>query len=142
MKHIAQLGKKHLMIALTCLMAFLASPIALAEDEAATAMPSYIELNPDFIVNYNASGPRLHYIKTKISLRTDSSQEGIILANMPLVRDAIVMFLSARTKDQVTGAIAREQTRADAKVAINEILKEETGAEPVMDVLFASFVTQ
>lgn len=142
MKHIAQLGKKHLIIALTCLMAFLTMPAALAEEDNAPAMPSYIELKPDFIVNYNASGPRLHYIKTKISLRTDSTREGIILANMPLVRDAIVMFLSARTQEQVTGAIAREQTREDAKVAINEALKEETGVEPVMDVLFASFVTQ
>ncbi|CUB02721.1 flagellar basal body-associated FliL family protein [Marinomonas fungiae] len=141
MKHITQLGKQRLLIVLTCLMAFLAHP-AFAEDEAAPVVPSYIELTPDFIVNYNASGPRLHYIKTKISLRTDSAREGIILANMPLIRDAVVMFLSARTQEQVTGAIAREQTREEAKVAINSALKEETGTEPVMDVLFASFVTQ
>lgn len=141
MQHITQLGKKHLLIALTCLLALLTTPV-FAEDEAAPVMPSYVELNPDFIVNYNASGQRLHYIKTKISLRTDSTREGIILANMPLIRDAIVMFLSARTQEQVTGAIAREQTREEAKVAINEALKAETGIEPVMDVLFASFVTQ
>ena len=141
MKHITKLGLRPLLATLACLLAFMTQP-ALAKDEAAPVMPSYIELTPDFIVNYNASGSRLHYIKTKISLRTDSAREGVILANMPLVRDALVMYLSARTKDQVTGAIAREETREQAKVAINEVLKEETGAEPVIDVLFSSFVTQ
>ncbi|MCO4784977.1 flagellar basal body-associated FliL family protein [Marinomonas atlantica] len=141
MKHITLLGTKHLLIAITCVLGFLATP-AFAEDEAAAVTPSYIELTPDFIVNYNASGSRLHYIKTKISLRTDSNREGVILANMPLIRDSLVMFLSSRNSEQVTGAIAREQTREEAKVAINETLKEETGAEPVMDVLFFSFVTQ
>lgn len=141
MKHITQLGKKHLLIAFTCLIALLTTPI-MAEEEAAAVVPRYIELNPDFIVNYNVAGPRLHYIKTKISLRTDSAKEGVILANMPLVRDAVVMYLSARTQEQVTGAVAREQAREEAKGAINAALKEETGTEPVMDVLFASFVTQ
>lgn len=135
------LGKKHLLAAFAVAMICHFTP-AYAEDEPAAALPTYIELSPDFIVNYAASGSRLSYIKTKISLRSDSTREGAILANMPLVRDAIVMFLSSRTKEQVTGAIAREQTREDAKIAVNEALKEETGTEPVVDVLFSSFVTQ
>lgn len=143
MKHITLLGKKHLLITLTCLLALFTTPVFAEDEEAvAAATPSYIELTPDFIVNYNTSGSRLHYIKTKISLRTDSNLEGVILANMPLVRDSLVMFLSSRTQEQVTGAIAREKTREEAKVAINETLNAETGVDPVMDVLFSSFVTQ
>ncbi|MFD1383307.1 flagellar basal body-associated FliL family protein [Rhodanobacter aciditrophus] len=135
------LGKKHFFAALMVIIASALTP-ALAEDEPAIAAPTYIELTPDFIVNYAATGSRLSYIKTKISLRSDTAREGAILANMPLVRDAIVMFLSSRTKEQVTGAIAREQTREEAKVAVNNALKDETGTEPVVDVLFSSFVTQ
>lgn len=134
------LGKKRLLAALAVIMTCFLTP-AFAEDEP-SASPTYIELTPDFIVNYSASGSRLSYIKTKISLRSDTVREGAILANMPVVRDAIVMFLSSRTKEQVTGAIAREQTREDAKAAVNQALKEETGTEPVVDVLFSSFVTQ
>ncbi|RDL43366.1 flagellar basal body protein FliL [Marinomonas piezotolerans] len=135
------LGKKHLFITLAFIAA-LFSQAVFAEDEAAPITPVYIELTPDFIVNYASSGSRLSYIKTKISLRTDSAKENVVLSNMPIVRDAIVMFLSSRTKDQVTGAIAREKTREDAKVAVNEALQEETGVAPIIDVLFASFVTQ
>lgn len=135
-------GKKHLLVMLGCLLVFALSSNTFAEDDAPAVTPVYVELDPDFIVNYSSSGTKLSYIKTRISLRTDTAKEGTILSNMPIVRDALVMFLSSRSKDQVTGAIAREETRAAAKQAINEALKEETGTEPVMDVLFASFVTQ
>ncbi|GAB3478952.1 flagellar basal body-associated protein FliL [Marinomonas epiphytica] len=126
----------------TFLAISLCAPFASAADEEGGAIPVYMELRPDFIVNYGEPSSKLKYIKTKINLRTDSMSQGLIAANMPLVRDAIVMFLSTRTRDQVSGAIAREQTRLEAVTAINEIMKEETGQEPVMDVLFASFVTQ
>ncbi|RBO85800.1 flagellar basal body-associated FliL family protein [Marinomonas aquiplantarum] len=104
--------------------------------------PAYIELKPIFIVNHLSEGSQLKYIKTSISIRTDETRVDLIEHNMPLVRDAIVMFLSARTTDQVSGAIAREQTREDAANAVNEALKTETGITPVKDILFASFVTQ
>ncbi|MGO2233745.1 flagellar basal body protein FliL [Marinomonas sp. UCMA 3892] len=112
-----------------------------AADDAAPAA-AYIELKPTFVVNHLGDDARLKYIKTSISIRTDESKKDLIEANMPLVRDALVMFLSSRTTEQVTGAIAREKTREEAAIAVNGALKEETGLEPVKDILFASFVTQ
>ena len=111
-----------------------------AEDGAPA--PAYIELQPTFVVNHLGNDARLKYIKTSISIRTDETKKDLIEANMPLVRDALVMFLSSRTTEQVTGAIAREKTREEAATAVNTALKEETGLEPVKDILFASFVTQ
>jgi flagellar FliL protein len=111
--------------------------------ETTSTLPVYLTLKPDFIVNYSASGPRLKYIKTSITLRTaDAIQSQLIESNMPLVRDAIVMFMSELKAEQVTGAIAREQSRKDILAALNATLKAETGQEPVMDLLFSSFVTQ
>lgn len=127
------------------LLCMLASITGHAEDEdeaAAAAPPAYIELKPNFVVNHLGSDGKLKYIKTSISIRTDTSSKDLIEANMPLVRDALVMFLSSRTTEQVTGAIAREKTREEAAIAVNTALKEETGLEPVRDILFASFVTQ
>ncbi|MEO9275046.1 flagellar basal body-associated FliL family protein [Marinomonas sp. 5E14-1] len=108
-------------------------------DPASTA---YIELTPSFIVNNISDGSKLTYIKTNISLRTSEAQRALIEANMPLVQDALVMFLSSRTNAQVTGAIAREATRAAGAVAVNEALQAETGTSPIQDILFSSFVTQ
>jgi flagellar FliL protein len=135
------LGKKASQFLLFAMLLAL-PPFIHAEDEAAPVMPVYIELKPDFIVNYIAPGPKLRYIKAGISLRSDSTQAGVIQGNMPIVRDAIVMFLSSRTGEQISGALAREETRKESVGAINAALKEETGLEPVMDVLFTSFVTQ
>ncbi|TYL46836.1 flagellar basal body-associated FliL family protein [Marinomonas sp. IMCC 4694] len=120
------------------------SIVSHAEDEGeeAPVPTAYVELKPSFVVNYQTKDNRLRYIKTSISIRTDVVQKDLIEANMPLVRDALVMFLSSRTAKQVTGTIAREQTRADAALAVNNAMLEETRQTPVKDILFASFVTQ
>lgn len=124
-----------------CLLCALTNTASHAEDEA--ALPSvYVQLKPDFVVNHLGNDARLKYIKAGISIRTDAVQKPLIEANMPLVRDSLVMFLSSRTTEQVTGAIAREQTREEAANAVNNALQKETGRSPVKDILFASFVTQ
>ncbi|WP_191602094.1 flagellar basal body-associated FliL family protein [Marinomonas algicola] len=130
-------------ILLTFILSFFALNAAYAEEEGeAVSLPVYIELSPDFIVNYGSKGSKLKYIKTRITLRTKTELASYIDDNMPLVRDAIVIFMSQLKDEHVKGALAREQSRKDALVALNETLKEETGQEPVIDLLFASFVTQ
>ena len=115
---------------------------AFAENDS-NPMPVYIELRPDFIVNYTTDNNRLKYIKASITIRADGSQSAsVIRSNMPIVRDGLVIYLSELRSEQVVGAVAREESRTGAIVALNEKLRAETGQEPVMDVLFSSFVTQ
>ncbi|SBS26947.1 flagellar basal body-associated protein FliL-like protein [Marinomonas spartinae] len=113
-----------------------------AEEDAGKTPPVYIEIRPQFVVNFESNTARLRYIKTSITLQTDAGDKALIEENMPLVKDALVMFLSSRTSDQVTGAQAREKTRIEAAKDLNKVLKEETGKEPVKSVLFGSFLTQ
>ncbi|WP_438462276.1 flagellar basal body-associated FliL family protein [Marinomonas sp. PE14-40] len=115
---------------------------AFAENDS-PSMPVYIELRPDFIVNYTTENNRLKYIKASITIRASGAQSaGIIEANMPIVRDGLVIYLSELRASQLKGAIAREESRKGAIDVLNEKLKEETGQEPILDVLFSSFVTQ
>lgn len=129
-------------ILLTFLLSFVALSPVYAADEDVVSLPVYVELSPDFIVNYGSRGKKLKYIKTSITLRSKTEMAGYIHDNMPLVRDSIVIFMSQLKDEQVKGALAREQSRKDALEALNATLKEETGQEPVIDLLFASFVTQ
>ncbi|MFT2110900.1 flagellar basal body-associated FliL family protein [Marinomonas sp. 2405UD68-3] len=129
-------------ILLTFLLGFVALSPVHAADEDVVSLPVYVELSPDFIVNYGSKGKKLKYIKTSITLRSKTETASYIHDNMPLVRDAIVIFMSQLKDEQVKGALAREQSRKDALEALNATLKEETGQEPVIDLLFASFVTQ
>lgn len=115
---------------------------AFAENDS-PAVPIYIELRPDFIVNYTTENNRLKYIKASITLRASGPQSASIIEdNMPIVRDGLVIYLSELKSEQVIGALAREASRKGAILVLNEKLKEETGQEPVLDVLFSSFVTQ
>ncbi|EAQ65710.1 flagellar protein FliL, putative [Marinomonas sp. MED121] len=121
---------------------FILASSAFAENDS-SELPVYIELRPDFIVNYTTDNNRLKYIKASITIRATGAQNaGIIESNMPIVRDGLVIYLSELRAEQVTGAIAREESRKGAAIFLNEKLKEETGIEPVKDVLFSSFVTQ
>lgn len=113
-----------------------------AEEEVAAPQPAYVELRPEFIVNFQSDAGKLRYIKTSITLQTDTKSKTLIEENLPLIQDALVMFLSSRTSEEVTGAVAREKTREEASIAVNKALKEETGQEPVKSVLFGSFLTQ
>ncbi|TBR41239.1 flagellar basal body protein FliL [Marinomonas agarivorans] len=134
--------KQVLRSALLCFVLF-GSIAALAEDDRRENLPIYIELQPAFVINYIGYTDKLRYLKTKITLRAaDLSGDTIVEENMPLVRDALVMYLSARNVDEVTGAAAREELRKTSIDILNETLKEETGQAPIIDVLFTSFVTQ
>lgn len=114
-----------------------------AEGDRRENLPIYIELQPAFVINYIGYTDKLRYLKTAITLRaSDLEGDTIVEANMPLVRDALVMYLSARNVDEVTGAAAREELRKTSIDILNETLKEETGQSPIIDVLFTSFVTQ
>lgn len=62
-------------------------------EDADPAQTAYIPLTPSFVVNYVGEDNKLSYIKADISLRTSEGQRAVIEANMPLVKDALVMFL-------------------------------------------------
>lgn len=114
-----------------------------AEEDRRANLPVYIELQPTFVINYLGYTDKLKYLKTAITLRAaDIEGDTVVEANMPLIRDAMVMYLSSRNVEQVTGALAREELRKESIVNLNRVLKEETGKEPITDVLFTSFVTQ
>ncbi|MCV2401669.1 flagellar basal body-associated FliL family protein [Marinomonas sp. C2222] len=130
-----------LMLPLFIVACFISS-IASAEDDAMAPVPVYIALTPDFVVNHISTGSRLRYIKASISVRADMSQQETIENNMPIIRDALVMFLSSRAEDQVKGALAREKTRQESVGVVNSALQEQIGISPIQDVLFSSFITQ
>jgi len=128
------------------LLGCLISHTAYAEDEDPNSS-TYIELYPQFVINYigDGSGSKLRYIRTKISVRTTFGNKEMIEGNLPIIRDAIVMHLSSLTTEQVTGALAREQTRKETTKAVNDALLAEiiSMEEPlVQDILFTSFLTQ
>lgn len=111
------------------------------DTETASGPTRYIDLKPAFIVNYGGVG-RLRYLKTDISLRIDSGEEGVIRHHMPYIRDRLVKVLSDATDEEVSSTEGREMLRQQALKTVRELLVKEEGEQHVVDLLFNSFVIQ
>lgn len=131
------------------LLAYLLALPAVAQDQAAdgegSAKPDsrYIDLKPDFVVNYGGTG-RLRYLKTSISLRVSGGNKGPsgLRHHMPYVRHALVMRLSRATEEELASMEGRELLRLDALEAVRAVIVKEEGEQHIDDLLFNSFIVQ
>jgi flagellar FliL protein len=104
--------------------------------------PTYIDLDPPFTVTLGASDdPK--FLQTKISVTTRNPEvQKIVEANMPAVRNSLVMLLSSQNPDELRTREGKEKLRAQASQAIQEIVKKYSGKTGIDDVLFTSFLMQ
>jgi flagellar FliL protein len=112
-------------------------------EESATSASRYIDLKPDFVVNYGGVG-RLRYLKTSISLRVSGGSAGPsgLRHHMPYVRHALVMRLSRATEEELASMEGRELLRQDVLAVVREVLLGEEGVQHIDDLLFNSFIVQ
>lgn len=129
---------------LVLLMSFGLSLAAIAEDENATnGKIQYIEMRPSFVLNYGEPTTKMRYAKVDISLRVNSAEAADHVAtHMPALRNEIVLLLSQQQESSMRDISGREVIRQTAIEQLNAILKEETGLEPIADLLFTAFVVQ
>jgi flagellar FliL protein len=109
---------------------------------AELAPPTYIDLDPPFTAAFGqGDGPQ--FVQTKISLTTrDPEVKKTIDANMPAVRNSLVMLLSSQNPDELRAPEGKEKLRAEALAAIQRIVKKYSGKTGVDAVLFTSFLMQ
>lgn len=127
-------------------LASLTLPAAWAEDapEVEDADVRYVELKPTFVTNYGPTdSPRLKYIKTDVALRVEGSTgEEAAEQHLPALRHAMIMLLSRQSDAQIATGDARDNVRAEALAALNDILTAETGEPYIRDLLFTNFIVQ
>lgn len=129
---------------LALLMSLSLSLAAIAEDEnVAEGKIQYIEMRPSFVLNYGEPTTKMRYAKVDISLRVNSAEAADqVETHMPALRNEIVLLLSQQQDSSMSDISGRERIRQTAIEQLNAILKEETGMEPVADLLFTAFVIQ
>jgi flagellar FliL protein len=140
---IRTLRLRYVIVLFTAVMAALPLTLRAAGGEAATLPKEYVDLRPSFVTNYGGPGP-IHYLKIDIALRLGKRADAAALVdhNMPYIRHILVMLLSRQTDASVGSMEGKEKLRADALAAVKKMLQEETGREPVEDLLFTNFVVQ
>ena len=130
---------------LSLLMTFSCTVLpAFAQDEEAEALPSaaYVPLKPPFVVNYGGQG-KLKYLKAEISLRVTSPLDAKpIRHHMPYIRNNLILLFARQTEETLDTTEGKELLRQAALEEINNVLIEEEGETPVVDLFFSQFVIQ
>lgn len=94
----------------------------------------------EFLVNLaDPSGD--HFLKVTINLELDKDKgktPDTLKDQVPIIRDAILMSLSSKMRDDISPPAGREQLKDEIKKKVNAAL----GEADVHDVYFTNFVTQ
>ena len=120
------------------------SHAAFGEGEEASAVETqpYVELQPEFIVNYGA-GTKVRYLKTAISLRVENTAaEASVNHHSDAIRHEIILQLSQQSSEDILNAENKSKLRKDIVNALQKVLKEETGMKLVNDLLFTEWIVQ
>ena len=113
-----------------------AAPEAAAPQEAI-----YIDLKPEFVINFVDRKNRSKYLKAELSVATkDPEMEAAIGRHMPAIRNSIVLLLSRQIYDDLVPNEGKEKLRAEALAAVQGVLEAQTGKKGVDDLYFSNFV--
>jgi len=105
--------------------------------------PRYINLDPPFVVNFEAEA-MVRFLQVTIGIMTrDAAVETLIKDNDPRVRNDLLMILGNQTYTSVTTAEGKEALRTRCLESVRAIVKEMGGDPKKVEALyFTAFVMQ
>lgn len=111
-------------------------------DAAAEKLPAlYINLAPEFVVNFRDKNNRPKFLKAELSVATkDPAVEEEIKHHMPAIRNSLILLLSRQIYDDLVPNEGKETLRAEALAAVQGVLESQTGKPGVDDLFFGTFV--
>ncbi len=133
---------KSLITLLAILLLGLAGHAIAAEKEGASKA-IYYAMDPPFVVNLN-EGPRMHFMQITVQLMSrDPAIIAAIEANLPPLRDALIMLLSHQSGETMRSVQGREEVRKQALSDVQKVMAEVAGVKKGLDaVYFTDFVIQ
>ena len=132
----------HALLVSTFLILSLFSGQSFAEDEEKVNV-QYVDLKPSFVANFGGPAPKLKFVKADISVRTNTlAAADLVEQHMPLIRNEIVLLLSAQAEADISTMEGQEKLRLEALEKVKKVMEEETGSPTAEDLLFTNFVLQ
>ncbi len=114
-----------------------------AQEDTNTSNTMYLEMAPSFVLNYGGGG-KLKYLRTDITLRL--STEGALIddinLHMPILRHAVIMFLSKQNEERIRDGSQRETIRLELLQELRAALADITNTDGIKDLLFTTFFIQ
>ncbi len=113
------------------------------KDEGPKLPPRYINLDPPFVVNFEAES-MVRFLQVTVGVMTrDPEVEALVKDNDPRVRNDVLLILSNQTYESVSSLEGKEALRTRCLEAVRAIVREMGGdAKKVEALYFTSFVMQ
>ena len=115
-----------------------------AKAEAAPIVPPiYVNLDPPFVVNFEAEAA-VRFLQVTIGIMTrDPETEKLVKDNDPRVRNDMLMILSGQSYPSLSSNEGKEELRKKCLDAVRLIVKDMNGKPDKIEALyFTSFVMQ
>lgn len=103
----------------------------------------YVELDPPFVVNFEAKGlMRFLQVTVQVSTRDVATVE-LINKNDPVIRNDLIMLFGNQRYEDISTREGKEKLRVDALKVIADVVTAEGGdGSKVEQLYFTSFVMQ
>lgn len=116
-------------------------------DPAAAAAPAkpveavYVDLKPEFVINFRDRNNRPKFLKAEMSVAThDSDIESAITRHMPAIRNNLVLLLSRQIYEDLVPNEGKEALRQQALAEVQSVLVAQIGKPGVEDLYFSNFI--
>jgi flagellar FliL protein len=113
------------------------------EEQKEVLPPRYVNLDPPFVVNFEAEAA-VRFLQVTVGIMTrDPETEKLVKDNDPRVRNDMLMILSGQNYASVASSEGKEALRAKCLEAVRTIVKDMKGKPEKIEALyFTSFVMQ
>lgn len=102
----------------------------------------YLALEPPLIVNFpDTDGVRFLQLTITVMAREQPVLDAVGRYN-PVIRNNLITLMSGRDSQSLMTREGKEKLRQEALREVQSILRKETGAPGIEDLLFTSFVVQ
>lgn len=117
------------------------SQVSYSEDDASANDYAYFGFEPDIITNYISLGNKIGFIRITMEVMVKSSDHVTIIEHhSPLLRAAVVEVLGEQNEEKIKSAAGKKEIRELCLDRINRLLKEETGQELAVSLLFTKYI--
>lgn len=121
------------------LLSLITVPAQAKEAAAPPAGPTYVELAPSFVANYQSS--KIRYLKADVTLMAENALTADAIGrHIPLIRHQLVMLFSRQSEESLQSAEGRQHLKDEALQEVINALQSEKEAAQVKEVLFTSFI--
>jgi flagellar protein FliL len=114
-----------------------------AKKEAVVLPPIYVNLDPPFVVNFEAEAA-VRFLQVTVSVMTrEPHVEEILKKNDPRIRNDLLMLLGNQKYDTISTREGKEKLQADSLEAVRAVVKSAGGEPEKIEALyFTAFVMQ